>query len=218
MRDKILKIYVTEENLEIARKYGCKEISFYKKSDNLDIKKYDFVIFSDEQGNEVLRNLWEIKENHIHYTTGWMGNSDNFPCIVIIANLYESIMHLRLETYVEQKFFRKSLAVDMVKRELDIIKLCIQLLEGTIDITSYRKELHFLAAQLENYPFESSAAILKQYPLIYENTPESRNAINKIKTAIEEIQECLNNPKKWEQISRIAYRIHNEPTAILNPQ
>lgn len=218
MRNEILKIYVNQENFKIAKECGCKEITFYKRSDNLDVKKCDFVIFSDEQGNEVLRNLWEIKEDCIHYTTGWMGHSDNFPLIVIITNLYESIMHLRHETHTEKKLFTKTFAIDMIKKEVAITKLCVQLLEGNIDTASYIKKLYFLTSQLEDYPLESSCAILKEYSLMYKATLKSERAIDKIHTAIDEMEECLANPKNQDNISRIAYRIHNEPTTILESQ
>ena len=217
MRQKILKIYIEKKEMEIVKSYGCRKIPYMKKSDELPATQCDFIIFTDGE-KEFLRNIWNISDKEIEYTTLWTpkGESQDFSLIVVITLLYESIMHLRHGAAVRKKFLSKEkFPLEMVKNELEMIHINLLLLEEKINIADYRKKLKDCSQRIENYPFESAVIILQEYTWQYILDEERTKIIQKIKVAVCEMESCLKDSKRWEEISKIAYGIHNEAGKIL---
>lgn len=217
MRQKILKIYIEKKEMEVVKSYGCRKIPYMKKSDELPVAQCDFVIFTDGE-KEFLRNIWEISDKEIEYTSLWMpkGKSQDFTLIVVVTLIYESIMHLRHGTAVRKKFLSKvKFPLEMVENELEMIHINLLLLEEKINIADYRKKLRDCSQKIENYPFESAVLILKEYIWYYVPNEERTKAIEKIKAAVCKMEACLTDSRRWEEISKIAYGIHNEAGKIL---
>ena len=217
MREKILKIYITKEEMKIVKLYGCHKISYMKKSDEMPVKQCDFVIFTDEE-SEFLRNIWEVSDKEIEYTSLWppKGGSQDFSLIVVITLLYESIMHLRHGAAVRKRLLsKKGFPLEKVENELEMIRISLLLLEEKINIADYRKKLKDCSQKIEDYAFESAVIILQEYIWNYTPSEERIKAIEKIKAAVCEIETCLKDSKQWEKISRIAYRIHNDAGKII---
>lgn len=205
MRDRLLKFHVDTKTYESVQASGCDKVHFISKSDDLPIKKMDFIVFTDNKGNEQLRNFWELSGNTIHYTSDMLNGCKDFTLAVVLTNLYECIMQLRHGTYTEKK---------QIHHEVQLITLCLELLDEHISITQFIEELCYLTAEDENYWFKSSAVILKQYAWCIKPNEQVQKSIEKIRLAVSEINGCLNNKKDWHNIHRLAYSVHNEPAAI----
>lgn len=216
MRKKILKIYITKEEMKIVKSYGCHKISYMKKSDEMPVKQCDFVIFTDEE-SEFLRNIWEISDKELEYTSLCPPNnkSQNFSLTVVVTLLYESIMHLRHGAAVRKRLLSKiKFPLEMVENELEMIRISVLLLEEKIGIEDYQKKLESCSQRLEDYSFESAVLILQKYGWNYIPDEKRIKAIEKIKAAACEMEACLRNSKRWEEIHKIAYKIHNEPEEL----
>lgn len=217
MRDTILKLYVDADNYKLVQESPCNIVEFIRLSDIQPIRKMDFIIFADNNGNETLRNMWELTNNHVHYTSLIKTSnhtSDDFPLIVVLTNLYESIMHLRHGAFTEQKFIMKHFPIDMVRREVRMIELCIDLLDEAINVNQFIEKLNAVTFDDNTYVFESSSLILKSYLWHYERNETIKESIEKLRLAATEMNRCISDKKKWRDIWRLAYEIHNEPAAI----
>lgn len=78
MRDRLLKFHVDTKTYESVQASGCDKVHFISKSDDLPIKKMDFIVFTDNKGNEQLRNFWELSGNTIHYTSDMLNSCKDF--------------------------------------------------------------------------------------------------------------------------------------------
>lgn len=216
MREKLLKIFVDADNYRVVHSSSSKVVEFIGLSDNQPIKKVDFIVFVDEDGNEILKNMWEITDHTVYYTCNPLNMKDfwDFPLIVVLTHLYESIMHLRHGAFTEKNYFKKGFSLDMVKYEVCMMELCVDLLDEQIEVDQFLKELHRLTIHHEDYCLESSEAIMKSYPWAYRKDECSQKEIETIRFAIGEMKRCIGNKKEWRNIWKLAYGIHNEPMTI----
>lgn len=219
MRKSILKIHLADEEMEMVSRYGCRKVSYMSLSDTDFIKKCDFVIFCDLKGNEILRNMWSLYplENQVEYTTMWQGGSDgNFPLIAVVCQLYHSIMQFRNERFISDSLFcYKKINFNMAENELQIIKYGLELLKGEISVVDYIRKLNIYSERADACYFDTAAVILSEYPWNYSPNRKSAKAIEKICVAWDEMKVCLGNSKRWNDLHKIAYKIHNEPGVIL---
>lgn len=213
MRDRLLKISVDSKHYEVVHTSFCGIVEFMSMSDHETIRQGDFIVFTDGNRNESLRNMWEVADTHVHFTSV-MNISENFSLIVVLTNLYESIMHLRHGAFTEKKFFVNNFPIEMVEREVCIIQLCTDLLEGTIYVNQFIDELEVLTENDTEYCLEASAAIMKMYPWHCALNEYGREAIGKLRRTTAQIRSCMCNKREWRNIWKLAYSIHNEPSAI----
>ncbi|MDE7307586.1 MAG: hypothetical protein K2N61_02835 [Lachnospiraceae bacterium] len=218
MRQEILKIYVDKKEMETIKSCDYCEISYIKRSDELPVKKGDFVVFTDGE-SEFIRQLLKISDKKILYTSLWTpaGGSQQHSLVIVMTLLYQSIINLRYSEIIHKEFYLDTqfFSLEQVENELEMIRISMLLLEKKIGITEYIKELEFYSEIAEDCRCESAALILKQSMWNCTLSKEQTKAVNRIKAAMYEMEACLKNPKEWGKISRIAYRIHNEPDEIM---
>lgn len=211
----MLKIYVSPEYYETVKECSSRNIPFIRLSDSQPVKQMDFVVFTDFQGNETMRNMLEINGNKVFYTDCLnTSHTGEFPLTAVLTNLYQSILHIRHGAYTDHKIFLNKFPIDMVRHELCIIRLCTDLLGEMIDIKQFTAQLETLTLEDENYCFVSTKAIMEQYLWEYKQNELSKKALNQIRQGIAEMEQCLENKKEWRNIWRIAYGIHNAPASI----
>lgn len=218
MRQKILKIYIEKKEMETIKSCDSCEISYVKRSDELPVKNGDFVIFTDGE-SEFIRQLLKIYNNKILYASLWTpDNSRQYSLVIVITLLYQCIMNLRYseiihkESYLDMQFF----SLEQVENELEMIRISLLLLENKIGIAEYIKELKFYSEIADNYWFESAILILKKYIWDYTLNEKQIEIAERMKSAVFEMKNCLKNSNKWDKISRIAYKIHNEPGEFMD--
>ncbi|MDE7324781.1 MAG: hypothetical protein K2N63_00625 [Lachnospiraceae bacterium] len=234
MRDSLLKIYVDRANFEISNTYGGGEITYLAKSDDLMITPFDFIVIVDtskiqgegsensgiseikNESGQVLRNCYKICENLLSYTSILVSGTRNpIALYVVAANLYEGIQHIRHGAPIKHIRFWDKFPFDMVKAELIRIKLCISLLEGKMDVKGYQKEMEEWSELVDGYFLESTNAILTEYPWEFRGGLVKRAALDAIKSAVADMEKCMQGGMGLEEIGRLAYKVHNEPQKIL---
>lgn len=220
MRQKILKIYIEKKEMETIKSCDSCEISYIKRSDELPVKNGDFVIFTDGE-SEFIRQLLKISDNKILYTSLWTPhNSQQYSLVIVMTLLYQCIMNLRYSEIIHKEFYldMQFFSLEQVENELEMIRISLLLLENKIGITEYIKELEFYSEIADNYWFESAVLILKKYIWNYTLSEKQTKIAERIKAAVFEMQDCLKDSNKWDKISKIAYKIHNEPDGIMDKQ
>lgn len=234
MRDSLLKVYVDRANFEIANTYGSREITYLSKSDEFEIAPFDFIVIEDvsrrrsikerkeafdcnaeNASGQILRNCCKISGNHLSYTSILPSfTAEDIALHAVAANLYESIQHIRLGVPEKGTRFGEKFPFDLVERELEIIKLCVCLLEGNINVKAFQKAMEKSSKLTDNYFLESTNAILTEYLWKFKGSEVSETALNHIKSVATQMENIIKNKTGLERIWKLAYKIHNEPKNV----
>ncbi len=215
MRDKLLKIYVSPNQFKKIQNSLWGAAEFLELSDNQPIEMQDFIVFADRHGNELLRNMSKIEKNTIHYVNySDFYSNQHFPLVVVLCHLYESIMYLRLNTFTDENRFPPDFPSAVIKQKIDSIRLCLDMLENSIDPKLFIDKLNFLITEENGCPFKSSAAIMELYPWDFRLSRQNVCLIDKICQALTKIRSCLEKKEDWKNIWRLAYDVHNLPSSI----
>ena len=218
MRSSLLKVYVDKENFEITKKYGCDVIRFISKSDEMKIMPMDFIIITNEELGEVIRNYYEsCDESRIRYTTAWNGTSaeEDFSLLAVVTNLYASIQHIRHGVPIKKWGIKRKFPYEMVRNELTIIKACVRLLGEEISVKEFQEELVQYEQRDSEFYFKSTNVILDTYCWRYKKNESVQKSLECIRRAVETIERNVEEKCELENIWQLAYQIHNEPQGIL---
>lgn len=234
MRDSLLKIYVDGENFSIANTYPCREITYLAKSDHLAITPFDFILIVDIHGmrgdktgelcgaaveggsGQVLRNCCEIIGKTLSYTSAAFPDPvEDLALQAVIANLYDGIQCIRHGAPTDRTRFWEKFPFEKIERELWVIKLCVALLEGNLEVSVFQTEMEKWSRQDDQYYLVSTNAILDEYPWKFRAGGMGRAALGRIRSAVEEMEKSMEGGKGLERIWKLAYDVHNEPRKIL---
>lgn len=234
MRDSLLKIYVDGENFSIANTYPCREIVYLAKSDDLAITPFDFILIVDVHGmrgnntgefcgaaveggsGQVLRNCCEIIGKNLSYTSVAFPDAvDDMALQAVIANLYNGIQHIRHGAPTDRVRLWEKFPFERMEQELWVIKLCVALLEGNLEVSVFQTEMEKWSKQADHYYLVSTNAILEEYPWKFQAGEMGRAALGRIRSAVEDMEKSMESGKGLDRIWKLAYDVHNEPRKIL---
>lgn len=189
----------------------------YINSTEIDLlPKFDFIIISDKEGYEIIRNFINIERKVLEYTSCFNGDKcNNITLTVIMALLYHSIMWIRHGTYTERKLFSlKNFPVERLKREVHFIDSILKLCEGKIKMTNFINILELYIDNADDFPYISAVGILDKYTWQFELTDIRKEKIELIKSSLDKIIDLLKSKSTWKEIHKVGYKIHNEPFFI----
>ena len=211
MRDMPLKIFLNDTEFNKMNHSFSGTVPFLYLSDDKPIKRFDFIIFADTNGRERLMHILDKEQNKIHYTSYLdFHDSGYLPLIVVLTHLAESITYIRSETSGVTRYPSTNLPIQTIYCKIHIIELCVNLLEGKVSVAKFTEQLRNLAAHDDSYFFESSEAILRQYPWTYQQPDSNKILTEKISRTLTHITECLKNGN-IQTIWNLIYAVHNFP-------
>lgn len=212
----VTKFIVSDGGFQDAIHLPCYKISYIDSINIESITLYDFILISDKNGNEIVRNFLNAEEKILEYTSCFHGSKcDNISLTVIMTLLYQSIMWIRHGTYVKKKFFwHRDFPVKRLEREMYFIESILKLCESEINMKNFINVLEEYKNNTEEFSYCSAFDILDRYTWQFELTNLRKEKIEVIKNSLSEMSNLLKDKSSWKEIYKVGYRIHNEPYFI----
>lgn len=213
---KVIKFIVSDIAFQDAIHLPCYKIAYLDSSEIDSLVKFDFILISDKDGNEVIRNFMKAGEKILEYTSCFDGDRcDDISLTVIMTFLYQSIMWIRHGTYIQKKLFANSnFPVRRLEQELYFIDSVLKLCEGKIDMNDFIRILEQYEKGKNDFVYFSALDILDKYAWKFDLTDIRKEKIELISGAIVKIYDLLKDKSKWKEIYKVGYKIHNEPHFI----
>ncbi len=213
---KVIKFIVADEAFKDAIHLSCYKIPYIDATEIEFPTRFDFILICDKSGKEVIRNFLKAEGKILEYTSCFHGDKGNdIPLTIIMEFLYQSIMWIRYDTYIEKKLFsHKHFPAQRLESEIHFINSILELCEGKINMENFINILEQYKNNTDDFLFLSAFDILDKYTWQFELTDIQKGKIALIKSSLDEIIELLKKKSKWKEIYKVGYRIHNEPYFI----
>lgn len=213
---KVIKFMVSDEALQDAIHLPCYKIPYIEPAEIDFPIQFDFILISDKNGNEIIRNFMKAEENILEYTSCFDGDRCNDISLTIIMTfLYDSIMWIRQGTCIKKTPLSHSdFPLQRLEREIYFIDHILKLCEGKIKMKNFMNILEQHQNNTDDFLFLSAFDILDKYTWQFELTDLRKEKIELIKSALVEIGYLLSDKSTWKDIYKVGYRIHNEPYLI----
>lgn len=214
MHEDVAVFYVNTKDYETACNCGSTEISVqHMENYSTDIEKMDFILIYNND-NYILKNFWKLDGNKLLYTSCFAGNRTNIPLQAVSILCYESIMHIRHGAYTNKSFFLKNFPLKNTEYNIKIILNCIDLIEGVIQPDFFMQQLVVLEQNTQDFYFKSTNAVIKKYGWNCQCSKDQQKAAEKIRQECYNMADMLKNKRKWKNIWKTAYNIHNLPSLL----
>jgi hypothetical protein len=197
-------------------KMQCYKIPYIDATEIEFPTRFDYILICDISGNEVIRNFLKAEGKKLEYTSCFHGDKcKDIPLTIIMEFLYQSIMWIRHDTYIEKRLFsHRHFPAQRLEREIHFINSILELCEGKINMENFINILEQYKNNTDDFLFLSAFDILDKYTWQFELTDIRKEKIELIKNSLDEIINLLKHKSKWKEIYKVGYRIHNEPYFI----
>lgn len=214
---RLIKVLVSDDIFKQVVLCHNTHVPYKQLSQETEIKIYDFIIFQNECKEEIIRNYLKKEKKEIFYTSCFSAMTVNkIADSALMTILYESIMWLRGNTYIDKKIIEKQkFSIQQIELEIKLIKEIVRLCMGEIKMEEFLITLSDYAEQKENFLFFSAFDLFYEYGLNFKLTEQKKESLTKIFNAVCEIQNKLKRKKEWKEIWMFSYKIHNEPEFLL---